>query len=130
MGCFPSKTSPKLKTVIIIGGGYGGSYLAHLLTKENFCKVILVEPKEMMVQTKAIPRSVVEPGTLLLQCSFLQSNTVTQIYLQNFYLEFLKKVFIPYSKFVGENHIRNKVVSINLKKKSVLLENGNKVSSL
>ena len=63
MGCGPSKSGSKLKKVVIIGGGYGGSYLAHLLAEENFCEVLLIEPKEAMLQTHAIPRCVVEPGT-------------------------------------------------------------------
>ena len=62
MGCGSSKSGPKAKRVVIIGGGYGGSYLAHFLNEDAFCQTTLIDPKEVMIQTAAIPRCIVEPG--------------------------------------------------------------------
>ena len=63
MGCGPSK--PKLKRVVIIGGGYSGANLAYLLKSEDFCDVTLIDPKDSFLHRIAIPRCVVEPGMLI-----------------------------------------------------------------
>jgi len=62
MGCGQSK--PKLPHVVIIGGGYAGTYLAYLLQQETICKVTLVDPKDVFIHRAGVMRSIVEPGKL------------------------------------------------------------------
>ena len=60
MGCSSSK--PKIERAVIVGGGYAGSYLAHLLQEENCCHVTLIDPKDSFLHRIAVPRCIVEPG--------------------------------------------------------------------
>ena len=62
MGCGQSKAKSTLKKVVIVGGGFTGTYLACLLQQQDFCKVTLIDPKEVFIHKDAIPRSIVEPG--------------------------------------------------------------------
>ena len=50
------------KEIVVIGGGYGGSLLAHKLVKENVGKVTLVEPRDGMFHSIGALRTVVDEG--------------------------------------------------------------------
>lgn len=86
--------------VVVVGGGYGGLLLAHLLHQQpNKFRVTLIDPKDSMIHYVAALRSSLEP-------------------------EYAKKMFIPYKKVLGESFRRGKVVSVDTSKKSVKLDNG------
>ena len=61
MGSGPSVDTSN-KKIVIVGGGYGGSYLAHKLVAGNIGKVTLVEPREGMFHSMGALRTVVEKG--------------------------------------------------------------------
>jgi apoptosis-inducing factor 2 len=57
-----SKPSPARKTVIVIGGGYGGISVAKAL--DDVADVVLVEPKDAFVHNVAALRALVDPSWL------------------------------------------------------------------
>jgi apoptosis-inducing factor 2 len=57
-----SKASPARKTVVVIGGGYGGITVAKAL--DDVADVVLVEPKEAFVHNVAALRALVDPSWL------------------------------------------------------------------
>ncbi|CAK8692237.1 ferroptosis suppressor protein 1-like [Clavelina lepadiformis] len=101
MGCGSSKPKSLYKQVVIVGGGYSGSYLAYLLQKFSLCEIILIDPKDCMHYFFAVPRCIVEP-------------------------EFLKHSFIPFEDFV-KKFVKGTVTSINAKKKLVLVNGARKI---
>jgi len=46
--------------VVIVGGGYTGSYLAVNLLKDKLCKVTLIDPKDAMIHHIGALRTVVD----------------------------------------------------------------------
>ena len=54
------------KHIVIIGGGYGGAYLAYKLVSENVGKVSLVEPKECFFHCIGALRTAVDKSNVLI----------------------------------------------------------------
>jgi len=88
--------------IVVIGGGYGGLLLAHLLHKKQLCRVTLIDPKDCMVHYVAALRSSVIP-------------------------DYAKKMFIPYDQVLGESFVRGKVVSVDTDERKVKLESGTEI---
>jgi len=59
MGSGPSVDTSN-KEIVVIGGGYGGSFLAQKLVKGNIGKVTLVEPRDGLVHNIGALRVVVD----------------------------------------------------------------------
>ena len=59
-----SSSDTSNKEIVIIGGGYGGSLLAHKLVKGNVGKVTLVEPRDGLVHNIGALRVVVDKSKL------------------------------------------------------------------
>lgn len=59
MGSGPSVDTSN-KEIVIIGGGYGGSFLAHKLVSKNIGQVKLIEPKDGMFHSIGALRTAVD----------------------------------------------------------------------
>lgn len=95
------------KTVVVVGGGIGGSYVAKLL--QNHANVILVDPKEFLEIPYATLRSIVEP-------SFAKKSVINHSnYLQNGRIVVSKAVNITKTEVVTEqgDHIKYDYLAIS-----------------
>ena len=54
------------KEIVIVGGGYSGGYLAHLLVSQNVGKVKLIEPLDGVFHSIGALRTVVDESKSLL----------------------------------------------------------------
>ncbi|XP_072180715.1 ferroptosis suppressor protein 1-like [Diadema setosum] len=100
MGLSPSTEALREKTVVVIGGSYGGKQIADSL--RGCCKLIVIDTRESMHLTIAAPRAVVEPG-------------------------FVKKTLIPMKEFYKDSFKRGTVQSIDPDEKAVTLTDGEKI---
>ncbi|XP_076807000.1 ferroptosis suppressor protein 1-like [Clavelina lepadiformis] len=91
------------KHIVVVGGGYGGSYLAFLLRKKNHCKVTLIDPKDAMIHSVGALRTAVDKT-------------------------YSKKLFLPYGKMLGDTFIQGSVVNLNSKNKTLTLADGKTIT--
>lgn len=98
-----SSSAPKHACqVVIVGGGYGGIQLAVQL--DSYCKVILVDPKDVFHHNVGALRAIVEPA-------------------------FIKKTLIPYEETLKHgSFVKDRVVSCNISRKTVTLASGEEIS--
>ena len=74
-----SMASPARKTVVVIGGGYGGITAAKSL--DDVADVVLVEPKDAFVHNVAALRALVDPA-------------------------WLPRIYLPYSGLLSHGRVR------------------------
>lgn len=98
-----SSSAPKHACqVVIVGGGYGGIQVAVQL--DSYCKVILVDPKDVFHHNVGALRAVVEPT-------------------------FIRKTLIPYEETLKHgSFVKDRVVSCNISRKTVTLASGEEIS--
>ena len=65
MGSGPSVNTSN-KEIVIVGGGYGGGYLAHLLVSQNVGKVKLIEPLDGVFHSVGALRALVDESKSML----------------------------------------------------------------
>ncbi|XP_054750197.1 ferroptosis suppressor protein 1-like [Lytechinus pictus] len=99
MGSSPS-TALKEKTVVVIGGSYGGKSVAYPLRGQ--CKLIVIDPREAVHVTIASPRACVEPG-------------------------FAKRCLIPLQEVFGDSFEQGTVGKISPEAGHVVLSDGKEI---
>ena len=81
MGSGPSVDTSN-KKIVIIGGGYGGAFLAHKLVTKEIGQVKLIEPKEGMFHSIGALRTAVDGRKL----NFVYGDEGCKLVKLNFYV--------------------------------------------
>nr|XP_002129080.1 apoptosis-inducing factor 2 isoform X1 [Ciona intestinalis] len=103
MGAGSSVTPRDDMHLVIVGGGYAGSYFAVQMIKSGLCKVTLIDGRDAMFHSVGALRTVVDE-------------------------DYFKYLFIPYDKMLGDSFTQGEVSDLDTASKTLTLKDGKTVT--
>ncbi|XP_078483040.1 ferroptosis suppressor protein 1 [Ciona intestinalis] len=103
MGAGSSVTPRDDMHLVIVGGGYAGSYFAVQMIKSGLCKVTLIDGRDAMFHSVGALRTVVDE-------------------------DYFKYLFIPYDKMLGDSFTQGEVSDLDTASKTLTLKDGKTVN--